>query len=160
MSRDAVESDPRVKQVIPYTLVRHEGRYLSYQRAGLGQERRLWGRHSVGIGGHVTVVDGQFGVSGSAQDIVRNAAERELQEEIHVGLPALRSIGLLNDDSDPVGAVHFGVVFLADASGPDVQPREPALTVDMSYLDCETLRSRVRFYEPWSQLLINALPLT
>ena len=47
------------------------------------------------------------------------------EEEIEADfLPEWRLVGLLNDDATPVGAVHLGLVYEADAAGRPVAIRE------------------------------------
>ena len=55
--RPAAELDPTHKQLIPYTLFHHAGRYLVYTRGGSSGEKRLVAKNSVGIGGHINPVD-------------------------------------------------------------------------------------------------------
>ena len=53
--------------------------------------------------------------------------EREWREELETDfLPEFRFVGLLNDDTSAVGAVHLGAVFSADAGGRAVAVRETA----------------------------------
>lgn len=118
---DELERDEAIKQVATYIVVRDAtmpGRVLGYERAG--SESRLRGRISVGIGGHLN--DEDRADYGTAR--VYGGAVRELREEIgpfmfdsnpDVG-PALAVIGWLNDDADPVGRVHLGIVFRAALS--------------------------------------------
>ena len=60
-----------------------------------GSDRRLHGRASFGVGGHIGATDG--GILG--------ALHREWQEEVATPiLPHFTPLGLLNDDGDEVGA--------------------------------------------------------
>src|SRR2546421_1367086 len=52
LNRSDAEQDKRYKQLIPYVLVICDRRILRYQRGRGGQETRLHGVYSVGIGGH------------------------------------------------------------------------------------------------------------
>ena len=104
----ALEVDPAWKQIVPY-LVLHDGpRIFLMQRTRAGGDARLHDRWSIGIGGHVASGDGD----------PLDGLYREWQEEIEAAfLPQCRLVGLLNDDATPVGAVHLGLVYEADASG-------------------------------------------
>src|SRR5205814_9995626 len=51
LNRSAAEQDRRYKQLIPYVLVICNGKILRYRRGRGGQETRLHGLYSVGIGG-------------------------------------------------------------------------------------------------------------
>ena len=57
LNRSEAETDRRYKQLIPYVLVICDGRLLRYQRGKGGQETRLRGLWSVGIGGHISEED-------------------------------------------------------------------------------------------------------
>ena len=55
---------------------------------------------------------------------------REWREELETGWePEFRLVGLLNDDSNPVGAVHLGVVFEVESAGRDLDVRATADTL-------------------------------
>ena len=57
MDRAEAEEDPSHKQIIPYAIFHHDGRYLHYTRGKSGGESRLHAQGSVGIGGHINPVD-------------------------------------------------------------------------------------------------------
>ena len=57
MPRSAVETDPSFKQLIPYVIMSHEGKYLSYIRGKRAGETRLVAKRSIGIGGHINPID-------------------------------------------------------------------------------------------------------
>lgn len=113
--RAEAETDPSLKQVIPYLVLRDSGSYFLMRRTTAGGDARLHDRCSIGIGGHLNPGDG--GVDGGLR--------REWAEEIEADfVPEFRPVGLLNDDTNEVGAVHLGIVFLADAAGRPVAVRE------------------------------------
>ena len=113
--RAAMEVDPSFKQVIPYLVLRDGERYFLMRRTKAGADARLHDRYSIGVGGHLNPGDG--GVLGGLL--------REWQEEVVADfVPAFRLVGLLNDDSTEVGAVHLGAVYVADAAGRPVEIRE------------------------------------
>ena len=56
---------------------------------------------------------------------VLGGLRREWQEEVIADFePSFEAVGLLNDDTTPVGQVHLGLVYLADAAGRPVAIRE------------------------------------
>jgi predicted NUDIX family phosphoesterase len=117
--RSAMEDDPSWKQVIPYPVLRDGERWFLMRRTRAGGDARLHDRHSIGVGGHVNPADG--GLDGD----LTNALRREWTEELEVDfVPAFRFVGLLNDDTTPVGAVHLGLVYQGDAGGRPVAIRE------------------------------------
>ena len=78
------------------------------------------------MGGHVNPVDTGGGRTGP--DAYHSAVTREIEEELD--LPEQhehRIIALLNDESNPVGQVHLGIVHLVDLKSDAVSSREDAL---------------------------------
>ena len=107
-TRREVETDPSFKQLIPYVVLACGGRVFYYRRGASGTEARLTALRSVGIGGHISEVD----TAGGA-DPYRTGMLREVDEEVAIGCGYTeRFLGLINDDTTPVGAVHLGVVHI------------------------------------------------
>ena len=126
MDRAEAEEDPSFKQLIPYCVFRHGGRILHYTRGKSGGESRLHAKISVGVGGHINPVDADSGRTGP--EVYHASVARELEEELELtGGQSQRIIGLLNDDSNPVGRVHLGIVHLIDLESDAVSSREDAL---------------------------------
>lgn len=147
--RREAELDPDYKQVIPYVLLVYQNLVFSYQRGALLAEKRLRGEYSIGVGGHISLNDPNL-----FSEPYEAGLLREVNEEVHIQAPyANRVVVLINDDSNDVGRVHFGVVHLFRLSAPTVRPRERSInkagfvTLD----DLERTRSR---FENWSQLCI------
>lgn len=126
MDRAAAEMDPTHKQLIPYCVFRHGDAILHYTRGKAGGESRLHAQRSVGVGGHINPVDTGGGKKG--RDAYHAAVTREIDEELAIaGRHEHRIIALLNDDTNPVGEVHLGVVHLVELESADVTSREDAL---------------------------------
>ena len=53
LNRGEAEHNKHFKQLIPYVLILCEGKILRYRRGKGGQETRLHGLFSVGVGGHI-----------------------------------------------------------------------------------------------------------
>ncbi|MDP3851620.1 MAG: hypothetical protein Q8Q59_14025 [Luteolibacter sp.] len=159
MDRVAAEEDPSHKQLIPYCVFRCGDRILHYTRGKSGGESRLHAKISVGVGGHVNPVDTGGGRTGA--DAYHAAVTREIEEELE--LPedhGHRIIALLNDDSNPVGRVHLGIVHLIDLKSDAVASREDALT-DMGFMALEDLNGKCfESLETWSRFCIRYLAET
>src|SRR2546422_8861648 len=107
LNRTDAEQDRRYKQLIPYVLVICDGKILRYRRGRGGQETRLHGLYSVGVGGHISEEDhGLFSTCLGYHEGMR----RELMEEIAIDEGKEAAVAVINDDSTDVGYVHFGVV--------------------------------------------------
>ena len=106
IDRDIAENDLNYKQVIPYCVFTKNDQLFMYQRSKHGSENRLHDLWSIGVGGHVNPCDG------NNVETIGNACKREIEEEVEFSDPhSVRLVGVINDDSSTVNAVHFGVVF-------------------------------------------------
>jgi predicted NUDIX family phosphoesterase len=82
---------------------------------------------------------------------------REVGEEVELGSAhEEHCIGLINDDSTPVGEVHLGVVHVFDLPGPTARRREEALA-DAGFAPLAELRAQSSEFETWSQILLRVL---
>jgi len=153
LDRPAAEQDPSHKQLIPYVVVRDRDAVFLMQRTDAGGDARLHGKASIGVGGHLNPVD-------EGADALMAGLRREWAEELEADWePEFRLLGLLNDDTNPVGAVHLGVVFTVDADGRRVDVRERAKLIGAMATPDEVAASWDRL-ETWSQLVAYALGLT
>ncbi len=169
VERAYAERTPSLKQVIPYSIVVCEERVLLFQRLATGGEKRLHGKMSIGIGGHINPQDldeenphdkaRSPSDANTARSPIAAGTRREIAEELDVrGTFTVHSVGLLNDDSNPVGAVHVGVVQVVYVDG-SVEIRERD-QLEGRLVACEELQSllaRGANFETWSRLLVPRL---
>ena len=156
MDRAAAEVDPSHKQLIPYCIFRCGERILHYTRGKAGGESRLHAKISVGVGGHINPVDTGNGRTGPAA--YHAAVAREIEEELEISAHSTQHIiALLNDESNPVGQVHLGIVHLIDLESMAVVSREDALT-DLAFTPLAELNGELfERLETWSQICIRHL---
>jgi predicted NUDIX family phosphoesterase len=164
VQREHAEQNPLLKQVIPYSVVLRGSEVLLLRRTHKGGESRLHNKLSIGVGGHINPQDAPEIPSSVALDAPRfatieNGSRRELDEELRLELPpVIRRVGILNDDSNPVGAVHVGLVQLAFARG-DVSVREED-QLEGRFVAPDELRrlhAQGANFETWSAKLIERL---
>lgn len=149
LPRAQAEDDPTHKQLIPYIVLRHGGRVFHYLRGGAGGEKRLHAKRSIGIGGHIASTDGAI-----EQGAYRTGMLRELAEEVEIAGPYReRCVGLINDDSTPVGQVHLGIVHVLDLDDPQVASREAALA-EGAFAPLAQLREMSEAFETWSRFVL------
>jgi predicted NUDIX family phosphoesterase len=150
MDRPLAEESPAFKQLIPYVVVRDGARTFLMERTDAGGDARLHRKASIGVGGHLNPVD-------DGPDPLSAGLRREWAEELDADWePVFRLVGLLNDDSNAVGSVHLGVVFVVEAAGRPIAVREhDKLTARMADAD-ELLGARERM-ETWSRLVADHL---
>jgi predicted NUDIX family phosphoesterase len=145
--RPQMEVDPSFKQVIPYLILRDGERYFLMRRTRAGLDARLHDRYSIGVGGHLNPGDG--GVVGGLR--------REWREELVADFePAFRLVGLLNDDTTEVGAVHLGAVYVAEADGRPVTIRETDKLTG-SFAEPHEVDAVADQLETWSRLCFEFL---
>lgn len=151
MSRALAEEDKNYKQVIPYIVICCNDKYLSYQRGKLLSEKRLLQKYSIGFGGHVRYDD-----SALIQDYTFGL-KRELFEELKFDrVNGGQLFGVINDDSDDVGKVHFGFVHRFDVASEEVFSNEKSIN-KIKFYEKEYLVENMSLYENWSQFLIERL---
>ena len=145
--RDAMEHDPTQKQIIPYLVLRDGERYFLMRRTRAGADQRLHDRWSIGVGGHLNPGD----------DGLLGGLRREWREELDADFePAFEPLALLNDDTTDVGAVHLGVVFVADAAGRPVSVREHDKLTG-AFATSGEVAAVSDDLETWSRLVFEAL---
>jgi predicted NUDIX family phosphoesterase len=145
--RDAMEGDPRYKQIIPYLVLRDGDRYFLMRRTRAGADQRLHDRWSIGVGGHLNPGD----------DGLLGGLRREWREELDADFePDFEPLALLNDDTTDVGAVHLGVVFVADAAGRPVAVREHDKLTG-AFAAAGEVAAVADDLETWSRLVFEAL---
>jgi len=150
LDRVSAEQDPSHKQLIPYVVVRDGERVFLMERSNAGGDPRLHRRATIGVGGHLNPVD-------DGPDPLGSGLRREWREELDAEWePEFAPIGFLNDDRNPVGAVHLGVVFEVQAAGRaiDVRERDKLSGRMASVRDVRGAWDRL---ETWSQLVAEAL---
>lgn len=145
--RPDAENDPDWKQVIPYVVLRDGEQLFLMRRTRAGGDERLHDRYSIGVGGHINPDD----------ENVAGGLRREWSEEIESDfIPDFEPLGVLNDDDNPVGAVHLGLVYAAEANGRPVAIRETEKLEGAfaTYAEIGAVADRL---ETWSALLFEFL---
>ncbi|PIU76096.1 hypothetical protein COS75_00800 [Candidatus Pacearchaeota archaeon CG06_land_8_20_14_3_00_35_12] len=161
--RGNVENNPGYKQPIGYCLIVNPRlkKVFAYQRASQDSkysEKRLQGKWSWGVGGHIEKID-------EAANPIHTSVLRELKEEVPreilfkaIGGP--RILGYINDDSEPVGRVHFGVLYVLKTNSEKIVPNDPAIarcefrTIKELEKICSSPEVAV---EGWSKIVLEPL---
>jgi len=154
IERRFCEMDSGFKQIIPYSVIEHNNKVLLLKRTSSQGEARLHNKSSIGVGGHINPIDG-------AEDTLMNGCIREIEEELVIEEdfePVPR--GIINDESNAVGSVHFGVVFLVRLGAGNVKVRETSM-MTAEFVDIGELKRMIHRedtnFETWSSLIIDAL---
>ena len=156
MDRGPAEDDPTHKQLIPYAIFHHNGKFLNYQRGKSGGEARLHAKRSLGIGGHINPIDTREDNLGT--DTYMAGVEREIDEELNItGNYTQRTVAILNDDSNEVGKVHLGVVHLFELETDQITSNEDSIA-DLKFSTIVELQGDMYdSLETWSQFCADIL---
>jgi len=150
MARSRAEHDEDFKQIIPYAVITCGDAVFKYRRGSKGGESRLFGLVSVGVGGHMSACDADAG-----DHVYDRAFEREMSEEVEMAPVVFNEVrGLINDDSNPVGRVHLGVVHHISVAAPMVRSREDEL-VDDGFVPVAELMARLDDLETWAGICMQ-----
>lgn len=109
------------RQVLPYVVIKKDGKFLRYRRAVSGGENRLHGKISIGIGGHIDIEDAVLIPKVGAIDLMmtmHQSAIREIYEEIGIRVKPedLNFVAIIRCNDTPVDAVHVAMVAICDIS--------------------------------------------
>ena len=117
------------------------------QRKAGSSEQRLASKYSLGIGGHLREED----IKGAT---LFDWARREFEEEINYsGNLEITPLGILNDDSNDVGKVHIGFVFLLKGNSKNISIKSELQSGQL--LTVEQCQEKYSAMETWSQLVFN-----
>ena len=150
MRRGDAEDAPSYKQPIPYILMKKDDTYFCFRRSG--SEERLHEKWSWGVGGHVDRVDDEG-------NPLMNGLRREIEEEVGVSECDVEQIGYINYDSDDVGKVHFGMLYIAEIHE-DVSVEDDEIDT-YRFLSMDEMRELIEKetidVEEWSRIALDHL---
>jgi predicted NUDIX family phosphoesterase len=149
---DELEHNREFKQIIPYVwIVNKEGKVFAYKRDKKNsieyKEKRLHGKWSCGLGGHIDKGDNE-------ENLIFNAMMRELNEEVVIpGTYTPKIIGFFNDDTDSVGEVHFGVLAVVETEG-EVRHAENDEVTEEKFVSPDELEEMMENenFESWTKV--------
>jgi predicted NUDIX family phosphoesterase len=160
MKRDKAEIDENYKQLVTYVLVLHQDKFFSYQRGKKLGEARLFEKYSIGIGGHISNDDPSLFLSKKIfriWEFINASVKREINEEI--GLEDgydLNIEALINDDTNAVGKVHFGIIFLAKIKDNQKIKKEQSIN-NAEFRTIQEIKNNFEKYENWSKICITEI---
>lgn len=157
--RSLMEIDPAYKQIIPYLIFVHDNHYFLMQRKSTASENRLADKLTLGIGGHIRQEDLSFEAlakEDKQEDSLFAWAKREFHEEVrYEGNLMVKPLGILNDDSNDVGKVHIGFVFLLEGDQSQITVKSELKSGTLVPLaECIAQRESM---ESWSQFVVDFL---
>jgi len=154
MSRCFADGDHNYKQPISYGIVTNFflNQIFVYRREKKGErytEKRLQGKLSLGVGGHIEQSD-----SGNP---IHSSLRRELKEEIRLrSFKTPKVLGYINDDSDDVGKDHLGILYLIETSQSVIKPKPKGELASGRLIPFSKLESLIKTAEsPKSKIIIE-----
>lgn len=159
MEKEATEHNPKFKQIIGYCSIINNFKksVFAYCRSKKDKEypeRRLQGMYSIAAGGHIEPCDGK-----RLNGIILKSVERELSEEVDFRGSSILApffIGGINDDSDDVGKVHFGLYFIKTTSADEVLPKDKEI-VSGGLKSIKETKALLLKAESWSKICFPIL---
>jgi len=155
-SRYDCEDDELVLQFLPYILLfRDDDRtvfcYTRSKDIKTYGEKKLFGKRSIGVGGHVIPADGPFHL--------QRCIERELGEEVKISgdFSEPRMVGTLMAYDKPVDRVHFGLIYKIHIAGGDIRKNETSILNGKMVPIEELVKMGKRNFETWSSILVPYL---
>lgn len=160
MRRGDAEIDSSFKQPIGYAIVFNfeTKKVFAYQRSKKDErygEKRLQGKWSWGVGGHIEPLD-----TGNENPIKESLRREVLNEEINIfgDVHSLDVLGYINDDSNEVGKVHFGILYGVKINGYATPKDEEMSFGKMLNLNrLEEICSDSSDVESWSRIALTPL---
>ena len=152
IDRPAAEKDPSQKQIIPYGVVLQGDKAFLMERLGGGGEKRLHGKLSLGVGGHINPIDTV------GESLINATMLRELREELVIsGVQEIAPCGFINDDTVPVGQVHLGVVYRIALTATGAARVNETDTLRGSFRHWSEIALMAAQMETWSTFVLDAL---
>jgi len=155
VSGDVAEKNTEYKQIISYVVLRFGQEVFTYFRGMSSHETRLIGRRSIGLGGHIEETDAADPTADRRS--YRLAVQREISEEVAINTSYTDKIAaVINDDSDDVGRVHFGILHIYTLAEPKVCARIQDIA-DGYFLALEKVKTALHEFESWSKITMQVL---
>lgn len=170
----AIQLGALLPQILGYfQVVNPEGKVLAYQRKG--KEKGLFGKWSIGVGGHVSqedlcehsVVTREF--YPAIQEMIYAGSKRELTEELNIELEYLEAFAGGSEDfgeqvehvlcsmNDPTSSVHIGIPMelqLDNFAFEDIE-LDPSEFCNYKWMTKEELKASDMEFETWSRILVD-----
>jgi len=155
MDEDEAEKNPDFKELIAYCLLfTRDKKLFTYRRSKKDEaypEKRLQGKWSIGVGGHIEPTDH------SGTGLILTSLLREIPEEIRMNgrIKSIELLGGINDDLDSVGKDHFGLLMKVFTTSHSISPDGQEITTGYS-MNPEEIRNLFQQeknnVENWTQI--------
>lgn len=146
--RDLAEINYDYKQIVSYIIFYNNKNIFLMERSNNASEEKLNNKLSIGIGGHLTLLD----LNKSYLDW----GMREFYEEVdYYDNFNIKLIGIINDESNNVGKLHLGIVYLMSGDSDQIKINSELKSGKLiSIAECLSYYDKL---ESWSQIMIKFL---
>lgn len=150
IDREYAEYAKEYKQIIPYAILTNDSKIFLTQRLKAQTEKRLHGRCSIGLGGHINPSEE------IANSCILEGMRRELYEEVGLeNITVNKCVGVINDLSTEVSNYHIGLVYFIQAPV-DIQVKE-VNKMTGRWVVADEITECYDNLESWSQIVWDAL---
>lgn len=150
MSRNEAESREDYQQIIPWSVFRWNDYYLELKKGQEGPHTRLYGKYSLGFGGHI--YRDEIEKFGNFKEWIYQRFVNEMNYESEL---TISSLGVVNDNTDELGRSHFGLVYLFEGQS-NLISAQKNLEIRLSKL-VDFTGDDVRYWDRWSQMVYRQL---
>lgn len=168
MERTLCETDTNYLQIIPYiTLFNKETKkYFVYTRGGKGNEGRLHGKCSVGLGGHIETTP-NYELNENFKEFILEDAYRELEEEVGINEEMIDTYieyvdvypNVLLSDANEVDMVHVGIPIIIIMKTEELPQLEEGVITKGNWLTHNEIMKLVDSgeiqLEQWSKMMLR-----
>ena len=152
--RSELEEDPSFKQIITYAVISSGDSFYLFKRSSGQREKRLHNKFTLGAGGHMN--PGGFAVS--KEQYFNDELKRELFEEVRLLngclIEDIEFIGLINDDTIPVGKFHIGLLYNIRVSNKEIYINETD-KMTAEWIEKSNLAEFYEGMETWSKIIFD-----
>ena len=152
--RSELEEDPSFKQIIPYSVISSGDSFYLFKRSSGQTEKRLHNKFTLGAGGHMNPI----GSAVSKEQYFNDELKRELFEEVRLLngciIEDIEFIGLINDDTIPVGKFHIGLLYNIRVSNKEIYINETD-KMTAEWIEKSNLAEFYNGMETWSKIIFD-----
>lgn len=150
LSRSLMENDVSYKQIVSYCFIECGEYMFIAKRTNKQTETRLHNQYSVGIGGHISLIDSV------GESILMQGMYRELSEEVTIETPySCKFYGIINDNTSEVNSVHVGACFILTLEEQKCIIKETEKHEGM-WIRKKDIFRYLNYLEDWSKIFIDA----
>lgn len=167
VDREICETNPYYVQLIPYVILHNvdSGKVFMYSRGKGGNEARLHGKCSIGVGGHIDIAPSD---TEDLLTVIAKEARRELLEEVGLELPGSATLKTLIEttafmvytNATAVDNVHLGICFVLPVIDQNLKNMEAGVITNHQWVNLSDINAMLTDdsgieLETWSAAIVE-----